>query len=87
MPNRLILEVGTRSVEIPLGGTPTQILNVLRRYATNAYLPVADDAAPQDLALAILQNVKQQIVSGAKQEHINQQMTNIQSNAEEENNL
>jgi hypothetical protein len=64
MPNRIILEVGTKSVEVPLGGTPTQILNVLRRYVRTANLPVAPDATPEDLATAILQGFKAQVIAG-----------------------
>jgi hypothetical protein len=87
MPNRLLLEVGQKSVEVPLRGTPTQILNMLRRYARNANLPVAPDATPEELATAILQGFKAQVIAGAKQEHVNQQMVNIRQSAEEENTL
>jgi hypothetical protein len=87
MPNRLLLEVGNKSVEIPLGGTPTAILGIMRRYAHTANLLVPETSTPEVLATAILEDLRRRVVEGAKQAQVNQQIAAIHQAAETDNRL
>lgn len=90
MPNRLILELGTNTYSIPLGGTVTQIRNMLTRVA-RFYVIATEGRTNQEVIEDILTQVKKDLrdrsVEIQRQDEIASRMADIQVIIETDNGL